>query len=145
MSFSLFYITKIHDKYKFGVSDEIFSRYKSYNKGNFSHKPNSIWVCDEGYEEGIAHIENSVKSLLYEYLENPNFNDTPTEYVNPEFSQVDYGYIKNLTEKIICESPQLKRTVRKVKDIYLNEALSDPYFLESVRLYPEKYLEDYYK
>lgn len=143
---SFVYNGTIHGKDKFGITEkEIFGRFKTYNKGNFNHKPDNIWVCDEGYAEGSTYIENSLMSVLYDFLENPNFNDKPTEYVNPEFTHIDSDYIKNLIETIIRESPQLKRTVRKVKDEYINEALNDPYFLESVRLYPEKYLEDYYK
>lgn len=145
MTHSIFYNTLIHQKHKFGVSDEIFGRFKTYNKGNFSHKPNNVWVVDSGFEEGITLLEDLVFSELYDYLENPEFHDRPTEYVDPKFTHITAEFMKDLIERIIKEHPVLQKTIRRVKDEYVSEATSDPYFLESVRLYPEKYLEDYYK
>ena len=98
------------------------------------------------FGKGKVDAESAVKVKDILNMINEMLNgEIEIEYVNPEFTHINSDYIKNLIETIICESPQLKSTVRKVKDEYINEALNDPYFLESVRLYPEKYLEDYYK
>lgn len=141
MIHSHFYITKHHTKWKPGVSDQIYNRFKGYNKGNFNFAPYHLWVAEEGYEEGIDFIEQKVYAELYDFLENPEFHNQPTEYVDPSFEHVDGEYIRKIVEEIIESNPRLKSTIRKVKQEYIDEAVSDPGFLESVRMYPEKYLE----
>jgi len=145
MIHSEFYIARIHNKWKPGVSEILFNRFKTYNKGNFNFEPTHLWVVEEGYEEGIKFIEEKVFSELYPFLENPEFHNQPTEYVDPQFEHINGEYIKDIVERVIQENPRLKKTVRKVKQEYISEAVADPYFLESARIYSEKYLEDYYK
>ena len=136
MIYNYVYVAPIHNKWKPGVCDTVKGRFKTYNKGNFNFKPTTLYVVEEGYEEQCSILETKVITELYEYLENPNFYIDPTEYVNPDFPQIDDIVIDELISIIICEH---NLRFRKVKEEFLTESISDGNFLEKIRLFPDKY------
>jgi hypothetical protein len=141
--YTFFYIALIHGKWKLGITDNIFDRFKTYNKGNFNFIPFYILVSEEGFEEGIIFIEDQTLSPMYPFLENPDFRNKPTEYVDPKFTHIDGKYIKKETLSVIDSNPSLQHTIKKLKEQYIMEAVTDSSLLESVRLHPEKYLEGF--
>lgn len=138
MMYNFIYGAIIHGKAKPGVCDEVKPRFKGYNKGNFKHVPSFLYIVDEGHEEQTSIVENRIIAQLYDYLENPNFHNQPTEYVDPKFSHIDLNYIENLITKIISDNGL---AFSKVKDEYIKDSMKDPKFSEKVRMFPEKYLE----
>jgi hypothetical protein len=138
MIYAFFYIALIHGKWKPGVSDELKIRFAGYNKGNYNFVPSILYVMAEGYEEQAKLIENKVKAMLYDYLENPKHYNTPTEYVDPNNIMIDDTYIKEIAEKFILDN---NFSVSKVKSEYLTEAITDTNFLDKVRMFPNKYTE----
>ena len=126
MIHSHFYITKHHTKWKPGVSEQIYNRFKGYNKGNFNFAPCHLWVAEEGYEEGIDFIEQKVYAALYDFLENPEFHNQPTEYVDPSFEHVDGEYICKIVEEIIeemIEEAILEEIAEEIVEEMIEEAI----------------------
>ena len=76
--------------------------------------------------------------MLYDYLENPKYYNTPTEYVDPNYIMIDDAYIKAIVEKFILDN---NLSVSRIKTEYLTEAIKDTTFLEKVRMFPKKYTE----
>lgn len=138
MIYAFFYIALIHGKWKPGISDELKIRFAGYNKGNYNFVPSILYVISEGYEEQAKLIENKVKAMLYDYLENPKYYNTPTEYVNPNYIMIDDAYIKAIVEQFILDN---NLSVSKIKSEYLTEAIKDTTFLDKVRMFPSKYTE----
>lgn len=138
MIYNFIYGAVIHGKAKPGVCDEVKPRFKGYNKGNFKHVPSFLYIVGEGHEEQTSIVEIKVKTQLYEYLENPNFHNQPTEYVDPQFAHIDVNYIECLIEKVITDN---NLCFSKIKEEYMKEALIDAKFSEKVRMFPEKYVE----
>ena len=138
MLYNFIYGAIIHGKAKPGVCDEVKPRFKGYNKGNFKHIPAFLYIVGEGHEEQTSIIEAKVKTQLYDYLENPNFHNQPTEYVDPKFAHVDLSYIEDVIQKIITDN---NLCFYKVKEEYLKDSLKDAKFSEKIRMFPDKYLD----
>lgn len=136
--YNFIYNALIHGKRKPGVCEHVKPRFKLYNKGNFKFAPDSLYVVEEGYEEQCRILEIKLMTELYDYLENPNFYPDPTEYVNPDFTQIDGTVVDELITIIITEN---NLNFRKVKDQFLQESVSDKDFLEKIRLFPNKYTD----
>jgi len=136
--FNFNYGALIHGKWKAGVCEHVKPRFKTYNKGNFKFAPAFLYVVDEGHEEQSKILEDKVLSKLYDFLENPNFLNDPTEYVNPEFDFIDGDYLDELMKQIIIDN---NFKFHKVKPEYITESIKDVKFLENIRLFPSKYLE----
>ena len=83
-------------------------------------------------------IEKKVLSIVYDYLENPEFYNTPTEYVNPEYIAIDGDYIKNIVEKFVLEN---HLSVSRIKQEFIEESVRDVDFLSKIRMFPKKYTE----
>lgn len=138
MIHAFYYIGLVHGKWKPGKSDNIKFRFNAYNNGNFKFIPSFLYVVDEGYEEQSGMIEKKVLSIVYDYLENPEFYNTPTEYVNPEHIAIDGFYIKNIVEKFVLEN---HLSVSRIKQEFLEESVRDVDFLSKIRMFPKKYTE----
>ena len=76
--------------------------------------------------------------MLYDYLENPEFYNTPTEYVNPDYVTIDANYIKEIVEKFILDN---HLAVSRVKQEFVEESVRDVDFLTKIRMFPNKYTE----
>lgn len=137
--FNFIYIAYIHGKWKPGGCEHVKPRFKTYNKGNFKFLPSVLYVVEEGHEEQGGILESKVKTNLYAFLENPEFHNSPTEYVNPKFEHINDTYIKDVMEKIILEN---NLSFRRIKEEFLKESVKDGKFLDKVRLFPDKYLEE---
>ena len=138
MIYAFYYSALIHGKWKPGKSDNIKLRFNGYNKGNFKFSPSFLYVVDEGYEEQSGMIEKKVLTILYDYLENPEFYNTPTEYVNPDYVTIDAKFIKEIVEKYILDN---HLSVTRIKQEFVEESVRDVDFLTKIRMFPNKYTE----
>jgi len=138
MIFNFLYIALVHSKWKPGKCEIVKNRFKGYNKGNFKFAPSFLYVVEEGHEEQVTILEVKVKSILYDYLENPEFHKSPTEYVNRKFKHINGVYIESIVDKIIAEN---NLAIKKIKSDYMTDSVKDAKFLDKVRMFPKKYLE----
>lgn len=134
------YIAEVYGKVKPGISKTVTSRIMSYDKGNTNPVIHKLYVAVEGFDSHINNLEAYVLRELFPYLENPNGNRTPSEYIDPKFTQIDVAYVQKLIEGRIKNHPL---RVQKLKDEYLPITRHNvKAIIEGVRLFPDKYLED---
>lgn len=135
-----FYIAKVHGKVKPGISKSIKNRMVSHDKGNTKPEILYMYVATEGYEEHINNLESHVLQKLFPYLENPQGNRKPSEYVDAKFTKITPEYVQKIAEERIKAHP-LK--VRKVKDAFLPiTRYNAKTIAEGIKNFPDKYLED---
>ena len=83
------YIAEVHGKIKPGISKTVTSRILSYDKGNTNPVIHKLYVANEGFDSHINNLESYVLRELFPFLENPNGNRTPSEYIDPKFTKID--------------------------------------------------------
>jgi len=133
------YIAEVYSKLKPGITHKISSRIKSYDKGNNNPSFHSIYVAREGYDEHVKNCEHYVKRELFPYLENPQGNRTPSEYVDPKHIHINVKYIQNLIEdRIKCHPLKLLRLKKTFLPITRYNAKT---IEEGIKNFPDKYLE----
>ena len=134
------YIAEVYGKVKPGISKTVTSRILSYDKGNTNPTIHKLYVAVEGFDSHINNLEAHVLRELFPYLENPNGNRTPSEYVDPKFTQINVGYVQNLIEHRIKSHPL---QIRRLKEEYLPITRHNvKSIIEGIHLFPEKYLEE---
>lgn len=133
------YIAEVYGKLKPGITHKISSRIKSYDKGNNNPSFHSIYVAKEGYDEHVKNCEHYVKRELFPYLENPQGNRTPSEYVDPKHIHITVKYIQNLVEdRIKCHPLKILRLKKTFLPITRYNAKT---IEEGIKNFPDKYLE----
>lgn len=134
------YIAEVYGKIKPGISKTVTSRILSYDKGNTNPVIHKLYVAISGFDSHINNLESHVLRELYPYLENPNNNRTPSEYVDPKYTNINVSYVESLIESRIKNHP-LK--IKKLKEEYLPiNRHNVKSIVEGIRLFPDKYLED---
>jgi hypothetical protein len=134
------YIAEVYGKVKPGISKTVTSRILSYDKGNTNPVIHKLYVANEGFDSHINNLEAYVLRELFPYLENPNGNRTPSEYVDPKFTQINVSHVQTLIETRIKNHPL---QIRKLKDDYLPITRHNAKaIIEGITLFPDKYLED---
>lgn len=134
------YIAEVYGKIKPGISKTVTSRILSYDKGNTNPVIHKLYVANEGFNSHINNLEAYALRELFPYLENPNGNRTPSEYVDPKFTKIDVAYVQALIETRIKNHPL---QIRKLKDEYLPITRHNAKaIIEGITLFPDKYLED---
>lgn len=133
------YIAEVYGKRKPGITHRLSSRIKSYDKGNNNPSFHAVYVAMEGYDEHIKNCERYVNRELFPYLENPQGNRTPSEYVDPKYNHIDITYIEMIVEDRVRSHPlkifRLKRTFLPITR-YNAKTIE-----EGIKNFPEKYLE----
>lgn len=133
------YIAIVHGKVKPGKSKVLKSRIVGHDKGNTKPVVHYLYVAEDGYEEHINNLESYIKRQLFPYLENPNGHHTPSEYVDPKFTQIDVEFVRKIAEERIKSHPL---RIRKLKSTFLPitrhnaKAISD-----GIKNFPNKYLD----
>lgn len=133
------YIGIVHNKVKPGICDKLSSRTKSYDKGNTNPVFYYVYVTMPGYNEHIVNCERHVLRELAPYLENPQGNRTPSEYVDPKHTHITCEYVKKITEDRIKSHP-LKLYRLKEKFLPVNRYNAKT-IEEGIKNFPDKYLE----
>lgn len=134
------YIAEVYGKIKPGISKTVTSRILSYDKGNTNPVFHKLYVANDGFGSHINNLEAYVLRELFPYLENPNGNRTPSEYIDPKFTKIDVAYVQTLIETRIKNHPL---QIRKLKDEYLPITRHNAKaIIEGITLFPDKYLED---
>ncbi len=137
---SFLYIGIVYGKVKPGISGKLASRIKSYDKGNNNPVFEQLYVAKEGYDEHVSNCERYVNRVLFPYLENPQGNRTPSEYVDPKYSYIDTIYVKNIVEDRVKNHPlKMYRLKKKFLPItrYNAKTIED-----GIKTFPDKYLEE---
>lgn len=136
---TMLYVAEVYGKIKPGITKSAKSRIISYDKGNNNPVIHLLYVADEGYDDHVKNCENHLNRQLFPYLENPNGNHKPSEYVNPKFSQVDANYVGSIIEsRIKCHPLRIKR----VKDVFLPiTRYNMKTVVDGIKNFPNKYLE----
>lgn len=133
------YIAEVYGKLKPGISKKVSSRIKTYDKGNQNPSIKALYVAVDGYEEHVKNCENYLNRELFPYLENPQGNRKPSEYVDPKHKHITADYIKKLVEERITNHP-LK--VLRLKESFLPITRFNAKTIEDgIRHFPNKYLE----
>ena len=133
------YIAEIYGKLKPGITKPLHSRLKSYDKGNNNPVFHALYVAIEGYDEHIKNCENYVKRELFPYLENPQGNRTPSEYVDPKHVHITVKYIQNLVEnRVKCHPLKICRLKKTFLPVTRYNAKT---IEEGIINFPNKYLE----
>jgi hypothetical protein len=134
------YIAEVYGKIKPGISKTVTSRILSYDKGNTNPVIHKLYVSNEGFDSHINNLEAHTLRELFPYLENPNGNRTPSEYIDPKFTQINVSHVQALIESRIKNHPL---QIRKLKDEYLPiTRYNAKAIIEGIALFPDKYLED---
>lgn len=133
------YIAEVYGKLKPGISNKVSSRIKSYDKGNNNPVIHALYVSLDGYDEHINNCERHINRELFPFLENPQGNRKPSEYVDPKHVHVTTKYVQNLIEDRIKSHPlkiaRLKKTFLPI-DRYNAKTIE-----EGIKNFPSKYLE----
>jgi hypothetical protein len=133
------YIGIVYGKVKPGISGKLSSRIKSYDKGNNNPVFHEVYVAKEGYDEHVVNCERYVNRQLFPYLENPQGNRTPSEYVDPQYSHIDTIYVKKIVEDRVKSHPlQMYRLKKTFLPITRYNAKT---IEEGIKHFPDKYLE----
>jgi hypothetical protein len=131
------YIGTIHNKRKYGVSKTISSRMISHDKGNTNPVIDYYYVAVDGYDMHINNCESYLDRELYSYLESPR--GSPTEYIDPKFTQITTDYIAKLVENRIKSHPlNIMRLKKKFLPLTRHNAKT---VMDGIKNFPSKYLE----
>lgn len=134
------YIAEVYGKLKPGISNKISSRIKSYDKGNNNPSMNALYISMTGYDEHIVNCERYVNRELFPYLENPQGNRKPSEYVDPKNIHITTKFVQNIVEERIKSHP-LK--IVRLKKIFLPITRYNAKTIEEgIKNFPDKYLEE---
>lgn len=137
--YQFYYIGTVYSKTKPGICDKLSSRTKSYDKGNTSPAFHHVYVAIAGYEEHIVNCERHVLGALAPYLENPQRNRTPSEYVDPKHTHVTVDYVRDIAESRIKSHPlKIMRLKKEFLPVTRYNAKS---IEEGIKNFPDKYLE----
>lgn len=134
------YIAKVYGKVKPGISKNPSARLLSYDKGNMNPGVHHLYVSIDGYDEHVRNCESYTMRQLFPYLENPQGNHKPSEYVDPKFTQITPDYVRDLVEdRIKCHPLKMKR----VKNVFLPiTRYNMKTVIDGIKNFPDKYLED---
>jgi hypothetical protein len=132
------YIGTIHNKKKYGVSKTMTGRMISHDKGNTNPVIDYYYVAVDGYDMHINNCESYLDRELYAYLENPR--GSPSEYIDPKFSEITTEYIANLVEKRIKSHPL--KIIRLKKEFLPLTRYNVKTVMEGIKNFPNKYLEN---
>ena len=134
------YIADAYGKVKSGSSGSPKSRITSYTRGNNDSSIHYFFVSVDGYDEHIKNCENYVKRQLFPYLENPHNSHTPSEYVDPKFTDIDFDYVRDVVEDRIKTHPL---RIKRVKKLFLPiTRYNIKTVMDGIKNFPDKYLED---
>lgn len=134
------YIAEAYGKVKIGFSGTPKSRITSYTRGNNDAQILHFYVSVYGYEEHVKNCENYSKRKLFPYLENPHNSHTPSEYVDPKFTDIDFDYVRNIVEDRIKNHPL---RIKRVKKAFLPiTRYNVKTVMDGIKNFPDKYLED---
>jgi len=134
-----FYIAEVYGKLKPGITSSITSRIKSYDKGNNNPSFHALYIAMSGHDEHVVNCERYVNRELFPYLENPQGNRKPSEYVDPKHTHITVGSIKGIAEDRIKSHP-LK--IFRVKQTFLPiNRYNAKTVEEGIKNFPDKYLE----
>lgn len=133
------YIGTVYGKIKPGITGKLSSRIKTYDKGNNNPVFHEVYIAEQGYDEHISNCERHVMRELFPYLENPQRNRTPSEYVDPIHTKIDAGFVKRIVEDRIKAHP-LK--IYRIKEVFLPITRYNAKTIEEgIKHFPNKYLE----
>ena len=133
------YIGVVHDKRKSGITGKLSSRTKSHDKGNTNPMFYHVYVAMSGYEGHILNLERHVLGELAPYLENPQRNRTPSEYVDPKYTHITEDYIRDIAESRIKSHPL--KIMRLKKEFLPVTRYNAKTIEEGIKNFPDKYLE----
>lgn len=133
------YIATVHGKVKPGKSKSLKARLVGHDKGNTKPVVHYLYVAEEGYEEHINNLESHIKRQLFPFLENPNGHHTPSEYVDPKFTQIDIEYVRKIAEDRIKSHPL---RIHRLKSEFLPiNRYNAKTIADGIKNFPHKYLE----
>ena len=133
------YIAEVYGKLKPGITQKLSSRIKSYDKGNNNPSFHSVYVAMEGYDEHIKNCERYINRELFPYLENPQGNRKPSEYIDPKHVHITIKHIQTLVEdRIKCHPLKIYRLKKTFLPISRFNAKT---IEEGIKNFPTKYLE----
>ena len=136
----MLYIAEVYGKVKPGTSKKPKSRIISYDKGNNNPIIHYLYVAMDGYDGHGNNCESYVMRELFPYLENPQGNRKPSEYVDPKYDQITPDYVRDLVEdRIKCHPLKMRR----VKKVFLPiTRYNMKTVVDGIKNFPDKYLED---
>jgi len=136
----MLYIAEAYGKVKPGITKSAKNRIISYDKGNNNPAIYHMYVAINGYDEHVRNCENYVMRQLFPFLENPQSNRKPSEYVDPKHTQITTEYVRDIVEDRIISHP-LK--VKRVKKVFLPiTRYNIKTIVDGIKNFPDKYLED---
>lgn len=136
----MLYIAEVYGKIKPGITKKAKSRIISYDKGNNNPIIHYLYVAMDGYDGHGNNCESYVMRELFPYLENPQGNRKPSEYVDPKYDQITPDYVRDLVEdRIKCHPLKMRR----VKKVFLPiTRYNMKTVVDGIKNFPDKYLED---
>ena len=136
----MLYIATVYGKTKFGITAKARSRIISYDKGNNNPIIHHLYIADDGYDGHVVNCERFLSRMLFPYLENPQHNHKPSEYVDPIHKHINATYVRDLVGDRIKSHP-LK--IKRVKENFLPiTRYNMKTIVEGIKNFPNKYLEE---
>ena len=136
----MLYIAEVYGKIKPGITKKAKSRIISYDKGNNNPTIHNLYVAVDGYDEHVKNCENYLNRQLFPFLENPQGNHKPSEYVDPKHTHVDVKYVCDIVEDRIKSHPL---HIQRVKAVFLPiTRYNMKTVIDGIKNFPDKYLED---
>jgi hypothetical protein len=127
----------IHSKSKYGVSITMTSRLISHDKGNTNPVIHHFYVSADGYDRHIDNCERYLDHKLFAYLENPR--GTPSEYIDPKYTDITPEYIADMIEERIKAHPlKILRLKKKFLPLTRHNMKT---VMDGIKNFPNKYLE----
>ena len=85
-------------------------------------------------------LESYLMRELFSFLENPQGNHKPSEYVDPKYTHITADYVRLIVEdRIKCHPLKMKR----VKQVFLPiTRYNMKTIVDGIKNFPDKYLED---